>query len=118
MVAAEAALVAHAPIPSENGASTQPATMEYSRGACYSSTTAVVRILSTVQATASLTSMVFQGEGHMSRDCPEPLKDNKSCYKCGQAGHISRDCPLPAAAVRPPSATRWEKEFDVETRNS
>ncbi|PWI66117.1 hypothetical protein PCL_05335 [Purpureocillium lilacinum] len=34
------------------------------------------------------------GEGHMSRDCPEPLKDNKSCYKCGQAGHISRDCPL------------------------
>ncbi len=34
------------------------------------------------------------GSGHMSRDCPEPRKE-QSCYNCGKGGHMSRDCPEP-----------------------
>ncbi|CAG9316624.1 unnamed protein product [Blepharisma stoltei] len=36
--------------------------------------------------------------GHMSKECPNPKKDNggnKGCFKCGQEGHMSRECPNP-----------------------
>lgn len=37
--------------------------------------------------------------GHLSRDCPEPRKDNsttsRECYNCGLTGHLSRECPEP-----------------------
>jgi probable ATP-dependent RNA helicase DDX4 len=38
------------------------------------------------------------GDGsHMSRECPNPKKEQRSsnCYNCGEDGHMSRDCPNP-----------------------
>lgn len=36
------------------------------------------------------------GDGHMSRECPEPQKKKagpRTCHKCNHEGHISRECP-------------------------
>ena len=39
------------------------------------------------------------GDGHMSRECPEPKRErgggNRACFNCNQEGHQSRDCPEP-----------------------
>ncbi|GFF29116.1 DNA-binding protein HEXBP, partial [Aspergillus lentulus] len=31
--------------------------------------------------------------GHLTRECEQPLKVNKSCYDCGEGGHLSHECP-------------------------
>lgn len=58
------------------------------------------------------TSLTFDIQGHISRDCTAPnggplSSTGKVCYKCSQAGHISRDCPTNEAnaqQVTDPSA--------------
>lgn len=45
------------------------------------------------------------GEGHISRDCPNPRQENnyrprsnntRRCFNCGKPGHISSECTAPA----------------------
>jgi len=38
------------------------------------------------------------GQGHMAKECPDPLSSGRRCYSCGKDGHISRDCPGAGAA--------------------
>ena len=34
-------------------------------------------------------------EGHNKADCPNPRKDNRECFNCGEVGHSKADCPNP-----------------------
>lgn len=35
-------------------------------------------------------------EGHLSRECPEPLDTSKvQCRNCDEFGHFSKQCPKP-----------------------
>jgi cellular nucleic acid-binding protein len=41
-----------------------------------------------------IANILIGGElGHISKDCPSEMSQERVCYRCKQPGHLQADCP-------------------------